>query len=119
MKSTYSRGFRTQEKIISTILVRFCIIAKYSPKILALYSHYKNAISFSKSHDKISLSTYNNNKFVKNVLSVELYIMTSSGMLYLMALLRTPLRNIPEDDILHSHRRENLKTNNLILYYTM
>jgi hypothetical protein len=25
-------------------------------------------------------------------------------------LTRTKLRNIPEDDILHSHRRENLKT---------
>jgi hypothetical protein len=35
--------------------------------------------------------------------------MPSSGMLRRVALVRTTWRNIPEDAILHSHRRENLK----------
>jgi hypothetical protein len=34
--------------------------------------------------------------------------MMSSGMLRRVALVRTTRRNIPEDTILHSHRRENL-----------
>jgi hypothetical protein len=36
--------------------------------------------------------------------------MVSSGMLRRVALVRTTRRNIPEDTILHSHRRENLKS---------
>jgi hypothetical protein len=36
--------------------------------------------------------------------------MEPSGMLRRMALIRTTRRNIPEDAILHSHRRENLKS---------
>jgi hypothetical protein len=36
--------------------------------------------------------------------------MVSSGMLRCVALVRTTLRNIPEGTILHSHRRENLKS---------
>jgi hypothetical protein len=36
--------------------------------------------------------------------------MVSSGMLRHVALVRTTWRNIPEDTILHSHHRENLKS---------
>jgi hypothetical protein len=36
--------------------------------------------------------------------------MPSTGMLRRVALVRTTRRNIPEDGILHSHRRENLKS---------
>jgi hypothetical protein len=35
--------------------------------------------------------------------------MLSSGMLLRVALVRTTERDIPEDGILHSHRRGNLK----------
>jgi hypothetical protein len=36
--------------------------------------------------------------------------MVSSGLLRRVALVRTTRRNNPEDTILHSHRRENLKS---------
>jgi hypothetical protein len=36
--------------------------------------------------------------------------MVSSGMLRCMALVRTTWRNIPEEAILYSNRRENLKS---------
>jgi hypothetical protein len=36
--------------------------------------------------------------------------MVSSGMLRRVALVRATRRNIPEDTILHSHGRENLKS---------
>jgi hypothetical protein len=36
--------------------------------------------------------------------------MVSSGLLRRVALVRATRRNIPEDTILHSHRRENLKS---------
>jgi hypothetical protein len=36
--------------------------------------------------------------------------MVSFGMLRRVALVRTTRRNIPVDAILHSHRRENLKS---------
>jgi hypothetical protein len=36
--------------------------------------------------------------------------MVSSGMLRHVALVRATWRNIPEDTILHSHSRENLKS---------
>jgi hypothetical protein len=36
--------------------------------------------------------------------------MVSSGILRRVALVRTTQRNITEDTILHSHRRENLKS---------
>jgi hypothetical protein len=38
--------------------------------------------------------------------------MLSSGMLRRVVLTRATQRNIPEDNILHSHRRENLKSYN-------
>jgi hypothetical protein len=36
--------------------------------------------------------------------------MLSSDMSRRVALVRTTRREIPEDDILHSHRRENIKS---------
>jgi hypothetical protein len=36
--------------------------------------------------------------------------MASSGLLRRVALVRATRRNIPEDAILHSHRREHLKS---------
>jgi hypothetical protein len=36
--------------------------------------------------------------------------MVSSGLLRRVALVRSTRRNNPEDTILHSHRRENLKS---------
>jgi hypothetical protein len=38
--------------------------------------------------------------------------MASSGKIRCMVLVRTTRRNIPEDAILHSHRRENVKSTN-------
>jgi hypothetical protein len=41
---------------------------------------------------------------------MKIRIMVSSGMLCRVVLTRATWRNIPEDTILHSHRRENLKS---------
>jgi hypothetical protein len=41
--------------------------------------------------------------------------MVSSGLLRRVALVRTTRRNNPEDTILHSHRRENLKSYIIII----
>jgi hypothetical protein len=45
----------------------------------------------------------------KNVDQLYLQKIVSSGMLRHVAPTRATRRNIPEDTILHSHRRENLK----------
>jgi hypothetical protein len=42
--------------------------------------------------------------------------MVSSGMLRRVVLTRATRRNIPEDTILHSHHRENLKSYMQMLY---
>jgi hypothetical protein len=41
--------------------------------------------------------------------------MVSSGLLRRVVLTRATRRNNPEDTILHSHRRENLKSYSLII----